>query len=66
MGTMKRDQAVAEHDDVVAGDIELAARQLQYQRLVLRLGMAVKSKVSRLFTAGKRASRISRSTRRRS
>src|ERR1044071_9278212 len=26
--------AVAEHDDVVAGDNELTARQLQYQRLV--------------------------------
>src|ERR1051325_3079909 len=30
--------AVAEHDDVVAGDNELAARQLQHQRLVERGG----------------------------
>jgi hypothetical protein len=44
----------AESDDVVAGDNIFAARQFQRKRFV-RAGMAVKSNVSKLLTAGKRA-----------
>jgi hypothetical protein len=57
--------AVAQSDDVVAGDDKLASRQFQRERLIER-GMAVKSNVSKLLTAGKRAARMRRSTMRRS
>ena len=53
--------AVAHGDDVLSEVHVLAACQLHDQVLVHR-GMARKSKVSRLFTVGKRAALILRST----
>jgi hypothetical protein len=57
--------AVAERDDVLPGQDELAAPSSSTS-ILLRLGIAVKSKVSKLFTAGNRAARMRRSTTRRS
>ena len=50
-----------EGDDVLAAGDEVAPRQIEHQLLV-EPGMASKSKLSRLLTAGKRASRMRRST----
>jgi len=57
--------AVAERDDVLPAQDELAAPSSSTS-ILLRLGIAVKSKVSKLFTAGNRAARMRRSTTRRS
>ena len=58
--------AVAESDDVVAGDDVFATSKFQNVSGLLSEGIAVKSNVSKLFTAGKRAARMRRSTMRRS
>src|SRR3954470_18758017 len=57
--------AIAEHDDVVAGNNKLAARQLQYQRLVEGRDRR-KIKGVQALHCRERASRMRRSTRRRS
>jgi hypothetical protein len=58
--------AVAEGDDVVAGDNILVSRASSRTSGLLSDGMAAKSNVSKLFTAGKRPARMRRSTMRRS
>jgi len=57
-GKIRRD---AESNNIVAGDDIFTTGQFENERLVEH-GMAVKSNVSKLFTAGKRAARMRRST----
>ena len=53
--------AVADGDDVLAAPDVFAAGQF-CRRALFTEAMAVKSKVSKLFTAGNRAARMRRST----
>jgi hypothetical protein len=57
--------AVAQRDDVLATS-DYSQRASSSTSILLRLGMAAKSKVSKLLTAGNLASRMRRSTTRRS